>query len=200
MVRQGGFRPFCFCHNLLRLATALLQTHKGRWLDMVDKDRVNTPHVEGYHQTQLSRCQSQSQCPAARVRLCQKLGGCRTQSDLSSLSLPVHPSLCPQCFSRIMALSWGRKSAVPPVSSPARQDRCKVGGQRKNQGINSSIQNTGADPAVPMSKWGQMIGGKTGGDWRRSARRPAVADSWVGVCVKGYFKIDGWQWERLWSR
>lgn len=30
-----------------------------------------------------------------------------------------------------MGLSWGRKSAAPPVSSPARQDRCKVGGKKR---------------------------------------------------------------------
>ncbi len=32
-----------------------------------------------------------------------------------------------------MGLSWERKSAAPPVSSPARQDRCKVGGERKKE-------------------------------------------------------------------
>lgn len=32
-----------------------------------------------------------------------------------------------------MGLSWGRKSAALPVSSPARQDRCKVGGEREKE-------------------------------------------------------------------
>lgn len=58
-------------------------------------------------------------------------------------------SLCPQCFSRIMGLSWGRKSAAPPVSSPARQDRCKVGGERekervKEKQVHSMCEHAGA--------------------------------------------------------
>lgn len=44
---------------------------------------------------------------------------------------PPHPR--PQCFSRIMDPSWGQKSAAPPVSSPAREDRCKVGGERHRE-------------------------------------------------------------------
>lgn len=50
---------------------------------------------------------------------------------LSSL-LTFYPPR-PQCFSRIMDLSWGQKSAAPPVSSPAREDRCKVGGERHRE-------------------------------------------------------------------
>ena len=34
-----------------------------------------------------------------------------------------------------MALSWARKLAAPPVSSPARQDRCKVGGETQKTKI-----------------------------------------------------------------
>lgn len=37
-----------------------------------------------------------------------------------------------------MGLSWGRKSAAPPVSSPARQDRCKVGGERREGGTDTA--------------------------------------------------------------
>lgn len=92
-----------------------------------------------------------------------------------------------------MALSWARKSAVPPVSSPARQDRCKVGGQRKNQGINSSIQNMiqqcrCANEDKPLKERQEETEGETRGDQQLGT---------VGVCVKGYFKIDGRGWERL---
>ncbi|PWA30735.1 hypothetical protein CCH79_00009350, partial [Gambusia affinis] len=37
------------------------------------------------------------------------------------------------CFSRIMGLSWGRRSAARPVSSPVRQDKCKVGEKRERK-------------------------------------------------------------------
>lgn len=50
-----------------------------------------------------------------------------------------------------MGLSWGRKSAAPPVSSPARQDRCKVGEGRRERGTdaaNKRIERAGDDLAV----------------------------------------------------
>lgn len=165
---------FWLLSQLLLTASSHLHTHRGRRLATVDEDRLKTPYVRGWYQSQPSRCQGSQisiqsltpktktcQCPESRVRgqgsTVSKVGrGVRrnltcSEPFLTHPSLPP-PSLCPQCFSRIMALSWARKSAVPPVSSPARQDRCKVGGQRKNQGINSSIQNIGGDPAVAMRK------------------------------------------------
>lgn len=48
-----------------------------------------------------------------------------------------------------MGLSWGRKSAAPLVSSPARQDRCKVGGEGWARGADAA---DGRDVAA-MSKW-----------------------------------------------
>lgn len=50
-----------------------------------------------------------------------------------------------------MGLSWGRKSAAPPVSSPARQDKCKVGEGKRERGTdapNKRIQRAGDDLAV----------------------------------------------------
>lgn len=54
-----------------------------------------------------------------------------------------------------MGLSLERKSAAPPVSSPARQDRCKVGEERKKEvtdkayeSVNSSVKTMCCDSDV----------------------------------------------------
>lgn len=67
-----------------------------------------------------------------------------------------------------MGLSLERKSAAPPVSSPARQDRCKVGGERKKEakdkalpeGVNSSVKTMCCDSGVRGTMTGQKDGRK----------------------------------------
>lgn len=111
---------------------------------------------------------------------------------LTSRLLPSFPPLCPQCFSRIMGLSWGRKSAAPPVSSPARQDRCKVGGEGK-KGVNwwwwrkMTLETRGRRGRERLLGSFRMITDERPHNMRTR-------------CMLGRFKIDDGGMERLWSR
>jgi len=92
------------------------------------------------------------------------------------------PFLCPQCFNRIMGLSWARRSAARPVSSPARQDRCKVGGEGKRDKCEGLVHVQTED----------------GEEMKRTGSFSLITDEWTHNvdtrCTLGEterFKIDG---------
>lgn len=78
-----------------------------------------------------------------------------------------------------MGLSLEPKSAAPPVSSPARQDRCKVGEERKKEvkdyayeRVNSSVKTMCCDSDVRGTMMGRKDGMKedTVGDLKQDNR------------------------------
>lgn len=85
-----------------------------------------------------------------------------------------------------MGLSLERKSAAPPVSSPARQDRCKVGEERKkevkdkgHERANSSLKAMCCNSDVRGRMTGQNDGRKEEeeknvGDLKQEKRRVAI--------------------------